>query len=156
LTQRIENVARRERFTTDQQLKEILGDKLERYPVEAVFYGQASMAQNYVRGCVPAEHLPGVCTDLLWKHNLDSDVAVWLYPAEGSLEQAYGDASSPIRVVDVDDNYASPRLVRELARAGRRELADMWSREQGLISSSLGARMRCSVRRRTSPPSTPN
>lgn len=130
LTQRIEHAAKVEGFSQADQMKEILGDKLERYPLGAVFYGQASGAQNYVRGVVPAEHLPGVCSDLLWSHNLGAPASVWLYPGTGSYDQAFGSDDYGFRIADVDDNYLSPRLIRELERAGRFDLAKSWAKEQ--------------------------
>jgi glycosyltransferase involved in cell wall biosynthesis len=129
LSQRINRAADQEQFTNDEQMVEILGDKLIRYPLEAVFFGQASAAQNYVRGQVPAEHLPGVATDLIWEHNFGADTSIWLYPGQLSYEQAFNSKLRDmfqVRILDADDNYLSPKMIRSFERAGRKELARFW------------------------------
>lgn len=129
LSQRINRVADDEQFSGEEQMKEILGDKLHRYPLEAVFFGQASAAQNYVRGQVPAELLPGVATDLIWEHNFGADTSIWLYPGQLSYEQAFNTKLTDlfsVRILDSDDNYLSPRMLRSFERAGRKELARFW------------------------------
>jgi glycosyltransferase involved in cell wall biosynthesis len=99
----------------------------------ATFYGQASRGVGYVRGVLPAKHLPGIYRSTV-EHEDDvvpPEVAVWLHPA--AMQRKYIDEHRERGrklVIDVDDDYVSPAFDATLRRWGLDAVADQWSPEE--------------------------
>lgn len=126
LTQRIENVAAAENFTTEQQLVEILGDKMTRSHVEAVFVPSGTPGVAYVRGQVPAEHLPGIVSQEIRLDNFGSDTWISMHPAVDARDWLYDPQAPPIQIADVDDAYCSEQLIPDLKLNGMHGVARSW------------------------------
>jgi hypothetical protein len=136
LSMRITNVAVLDRVEEEMNLKLVRHGR-DRYDILATFYGQASPPQNYVRGELPALHLPGVVRDQInLDHNNGSPIAVWLYPGTGSCAYLEWCREKDLMIVaDVDDDYQSPDLLKALKRSAAKDpwlkpLYESWKTEQ--------------------------
>lgn len=126
LTQRINYHADAERFTQAEQMREILGDKLDRYPVEAVFSPSASPAVGYVRGQVPAEHLPGVVAGNIPEGYFGAESLIWMHPGLDALDHLNALGHEIRMIADVDDEYCHEQLIPDLRQAKLYDIARQW------------------------------
>jgi glycosyltransferase involved in cell wall biosynthesis len=99
----------------------------------ATFYGQASRGVGYVRGVLPAKHLPGIYRSTVEGKDdvIPPPVAVWLHPA-GMQREFIEEHRAQGRkfVVDVDDDYISPAFDKTIRSWGLNTVADQWSPEE--------------------------
>jgi hypothetical protein len=130
LTQRIEHAARDESFSQDDQLREILGDRLERYPVEAVFMPSASPGVAYVRGSAPAEPLPGIVAGNIPHGYFGCDAIIAMHPASEALDVLNRFGDEVLVIGDVDDAYVSEQLVPDLYISNLRAVGNQWFDQQ--------------------------
>lgn len=121
-------------FTMDEVRQTISGDR-KQWP--AVFYSSQSSGVAYARGVCMAHSLPAPVRETYRADAHDSDVGVWHHPNGPDQIEMLDDERKLGRavVVDVDDNYLSPRLVSDLEKSTRwePELADTarrWARNQ--------------------------
>lgn len=119
-----------------EDMRETITGKREKAAWPAVFYASASAGVAYVRGTLMAEYMPGIVRETYAPDAHIYKAGVWHHLSDFAGEAPDHDRSlGRAVVVDVDDNYLSPLLPRQLERAARwnpalKAHAEMWRGRQ--------------------------